>query len=336
MTTRKSGCLLAVLILLLGVSLFVNIALLAFNSAKMGHTSIIARNEVPKFEEKVVVAAASGVSDKIVALDLRGIISSGSEGEIGETMIEDLKLALQQACDDSKVKAIVLRIDSPGGEVTASDIIYQAVRKARERKPVVISMGSLAASGGFYVACGGSWIVANDTTITGSIGVIIQTVNYEGLLGKVGLESVVFKSGQFKDILNGARQMTQEEKDYIQGLVMQTYDKFVGIVSQERKLPLDVLKSGIADGRIISGKDALEFKLINQLGTVEDAYEKARELSGARGAEVVRYEAGFKLGRLFRMLGEAPSSKLEINLASRILPQIEAGKLYLLPSFYFP
>jgi len=147
----------------------------------------------------------------------------------------------------------VLSIDSPGGEVTASDVIYSAVCKARKQKPVVVYMGSMAASGGFYVACGGSYLMANDTTLTGSIGVIIQTLNYQQLLGKIGVEAVVFKSGQFKDILSGSRQMTPEEKEYIQKLVMQTYGKFVGIVATERKLPVEQLTKGIADGRIISG-----------------------------------------------------------------------------------
>jgi protease-4 len=339
MSAQKSGCLNVTLVLILGLSLLLNLILTTVigsrfaNPAARGLTS---RGEIPKFDEKTVLPGPGGTTDKIMQIELRGIISSGADGALGESMVDDVKLALQQATDDSNVKAIVLRVDSPGGEVTASDIIYQAVRKAREKKPVVIYMGSLAASGGYYIACGGSWLVANDTTITGSIGVIIQTVNYQQLFGKIGLESVVFKSGQFKDVLSGARQMTPEESAYIQGLVMQTYDKFVGIVAAERKLAVEELKTGIADGRVISGKDALKFNLINQLGLVEDAYEKARELSGAPGAAVVRYEAGFKLGRLFRMLGESRAGKVEINLSDKVLPRLEPGRLYLLPSFYLP
>lgn len=197
-------------------------------------------------------------------------------------------------------------------------------------------MGSLAASGGYYVACGAKWLVANETTFTGSIGVIMQTLNYQGLLGKVGLETVVFKSGKMKDMLSGARQLTEEEKAYIQGMIMQTYGKFVGIVARERNLPEDQLRTGLADGRVISGKDALDARLVDQLGEIEDAYAKARELGKAPGAAVIRYEAPFKLGKLLRFLGEsdARKSKLELELSKVLAPRLEAGKLYFLPSFY--
>src|SRR6202008_1235738 len=127
----------------------------------------------------------------------------------------------------------------------------------------------------------------NETTITGSIGVIIQTLNYEQLFNKVGLASVVFKSGKFKDILNGARPMTPEERTLIQDFVMKTYDKFLGVVAKERKLSADNLRNTIADGRILSGREALDNKLIDGLGQIEDAFNKARELGGAPGATVV-------------------------------------------------
>ena len=253
-------------------------------------------------------------------------------------MVDDMKIALQQAGDDSKVKAIVLAIDSPGGEVTASDVIYNAVRKARAKKPVVIYMGSLAASGGYYVSCGGTWLIANETTFTGSIGVIMETMNFESLLGKVGVAPVVFKSGKFKDMLSPTREMTQEEKDYIQKLVMDTYGKFVQIVADERKLPVDGLRNGIADGRVISGKDALDDHLIDaELGLIEDAFDKARALGNAPGAQVVRYQPGFALGKLFKIFGESSQSgksKIEVNLTQKLLPPLEPGKLYMLPDFY--
>src|SRR5205823_1649862 len=166
---------------------------------------------------------------------------------------------------DSRVKAIVLVIDSPGGEVTASDAIYSAVVKAGARKPVVVYMESLAASGGYYVSCGGKFLMASETTITGSIGVIIQTLNYEQLFNKVGLASVIFKSGKFKDMLNGARPITPEERELVQNFIMKTYDKFLGIVAKERNLSADLLRNTIADGRILSGKEAFENKLIDGL-----------------------------------------------------------------------
>jgi protease-4 len=332
-TKKGWGCLGVGLIILLCLSLLLNLALIAAKSRRISST-IKASRDLPEFNEETVARGSGAGTDKIAVITLRGIISSSVGGSLGETMVDDIKIALRQAVEDDKVKAIVLNIDSPGGEVTASDVIYNAVRAARAKKPVVIYMGSLAASGGYYVSCGGSWLMANETTITGSIGVIIETLNYQSLMGKIGVDAVVFKSGQFKDILSGSREMTPEEKAYIQNLVMQTYGKFVQIVSDERKLPMDQLKP-IADGRIISGKDALEDKLINQLGQIEDAYDKARELGKAPGAVVVKYQPGFRLGRLFKMLGQSDSqSKVEINLVQKLMPPLEPGRLYMLPAFY--
>src|SRR5207237_4985581 len=128
-------------------------------------------------------------------------------------------------------------------------MIYNWVVKTRAKKPVIVYMDSLAASGGYYVACGGKYLMANETTITGSIGVIIQTLNYEQLFNKIGLASVVFKSGKFKDMLSGTRPMTPEESEYVQSLVMQTYEKFLGIVAHERNHPDDGLRNSLAQGR---------------------------------------------------------------------------------------
>src|SRR5438132_8868058 len=218
---------------------------------------------------------ARATTDKIAVITMRGLISSSLPGNVTDSMVDDMRAALQQARDDSRVKAIVLEIDSPGGEVTASDEIYSAVVKTRARKPVVVYMDSLAASGGYYVSCGGNFLMANETTINGSIGVIIQTLNYEQLFNKIGLASVVFKSGKFKDILNGARPMTPEERELIQSFVMQTYDKFLGIVAKERSLPAEMLRNTIADGRILSGKEAFDDQLIDGLGELDDAFRKA-------------------------------------------------------------
>src|SRR2546430_1636611 len=253
-----------------------------------------------------------------------------------DNMVDDLRMALQQARDDDRVKGVVLEVDSPGGEVTASDMIYNAVVKTRARKPVVVYMDSLAASGGYYVSCGGKYLMANETTITGSIGVIIQTLNYEQLFNKVGLASVVFKSRKCQDLLNGARPMTPEEREFVQNFVMKTYDKFLGIVAKERNLPANGLRNSIADGRIFSGKEALENKLIDGVGQIEDAYAKAKQLSGAPEAAVVRYAAPFSLGRFFRALGETNQSKLQIELPKQFLPQLESGRAYFLPSYYAP
>ena len=178
--------------------------------------------------------------------------------------------------------------------------------------------------------------MANETTITGSIGVIIQTLNYEQLFNKIGLASVVFKSGQFKDILNGARPMTPEEKALIQDFVMKTYDKFVGVVSKERGVPTDTLRQGIADGRILSGRDALTHKLIDGLGQLEDAFSKAKELGNAPNAAIIKYGPPFSLSRVFRAFGRAPDTKLQLELPKQLVPQLESGHAYFLPGYYAP
>ena len=177
--------------------------------------------------------------------------------------------------------------------------------------------------------------MANETTITGSIGVIIQTLNYEQLFNKVGLASVVFKSGKFKDILSGTRPVTPEERELIQSFVMKTYEKFLGIVARERNLPADGLRNSIADGRILSGKDALENKLIDGTGQIEDAFAKAKELGRASGATVVKYGPPFTLGRFLRAFGSS-NNKIELTLPSQLVPQLETGRAYFLPSFYAP
>ncbi|MEQ1862666.1 MAG: signal peptide peptidase SppA [Chthoniobacteraceae bacterium] len=337
MNPQRSGCLVAALVvslLLLGVSAVMNLMLAG------GSGTAVGSGGVQKFEETLVnPAAEKGDSDKILLIHLRGLISGFEPGAFGDTSIDDIKLQLRQAAGDENVKAVVLHIDSPGGEVTASDIIYNAVRKFRDekKKPVVVCMGSLAASGGYYVACGASHIIANETTFTGSIGVIMESFKYKALFDKVGVEFVTFKSGKMKDMLSGARDMTDEEKEYVQKMIMQTYDKFVGIVAKERKLPVDDLRNGVADGRVISGKDALEAKLVDQVGEIEDAYAKAAALGQAKNARVVRYVAPYGFGRFLRLLGQADGEKqVRVELPGAMAPRLEPGKAYYLPSYLVP
>ena len=335
MSDRKYGCLSIVLFVALCVSLLVNfiVVVVAFSRVS-GNTR---REEpTPYFRETIVQTGRKGSDDKIAVITLRGLISSSLPGSVGDSMVDDMRLALQQARDDEHVRAVVLEIDSPGGEVTASDVIYNWAVKTRAKKPVIVYMDSLAASGGYYIACGRNYLMANETTITGSIGVIIQTLNYEQLFNKIGLASVVFKSGKFKDMLNGARAVTPEEREYVQSFVMKTYEKFLNIVAKERNVPADTLRNTVADGRILSGQDAFDNKLIDGLGQIEDAYAKARELGKASDATIVKYGPPFSFGRLFRAFSSAGDSKIELTLPKQLVPQLETGRAYFLPSFYAP
>jgi protease-4 len=330
---RKLGCLSIFLFVALCASLFVNLVLMVAAFQRLG--GIREPEPIPRFREILIQRGARATTDRIAVITMRGLISSSIPGTVSDSMVDDMRAALQQARDDSRVKAIVLEIDSPGGEVTASDAIYSALVKVRARKPVVVYMDTLAASGGYYVSCGGKFLMASETTITGSIGVIIQTLNYEQLFNKVGLASVVFKSGKFKDMLNGARPITPEERELVQSFIMKTYDKFLGIVAKERNLPADLLRNTIADGRILSGKDAFEHKLIDGLGELDDAFGKAKELGNAPDAKVVKYGPPFSLSRFFRIFGEA-DSKIELTLPKQLIPQLESGRAYFLPSYYAP
>src|SRR3954454_5964092 len=332
MADRKLGCLSIFLFVALCASVFANFALTValFRRAAGGYAE---REPIPRFREMTVERGRG--TEKIALIVMRGLISTSVPGTVGESMVDDLRVALRQAREDSRVKAIVLEIDSPGGEVTASDEIYNAVVKTRAVKPVVIYMDTLAASGGYYVSCGGKYLMANETTITGSIGVIIQTLNYEQLFNKIGLASVVFKSGKFKDMLNGARPITPEERELVQNFIMNTYDKFLGIVAKERNLPADLLRNTVADGRILSGKEALQNKLIDGLGELDDAFAKAKQLGNAPDAKVVKYGPPFSLSRLLRVFGES-QSKIELQLPKQLVPQLESGRAYFLPSYYAP
>src|SRR5437016_5206582 len=335
MADRKLGCLTIFLFVALCASVFMNFILAMAAFRGFGTAGSRFEESLPRFREIDIERGARMVPDRIALITMRGLISSSIPGNVSDSMVEDMRLALQQARDDNRVKAIVLEIDSPGGEVTAADQIYNAVAKVRTRKPVVVYMDSLAASGGYYIACGGKFLMANETTITGSIGVIIQTLNYEQLFNKVGLASVVFKSGKFKDMLNGARPITPEERDLVQNFIMKTYDKFLGIVANERHLQADLLRNTIADGRILSGKEAFEHKLIDGLGELDDAFRKARELGNAPDAKVVKYGPPFSLSRFLRIFGES-ESKIELQLPKQLVPQLETGRAYFLPSYYAP
>lgn len=328
-SSSRIGCLGVFLVVLLCLSLLFN-ALFVVGE-------FIGVQETHKFHETVVTEPTGQVKTKIAIIRLDGMIASSMPGYVGDSMVEDLKLALKQALDDNHVRAIVLAIDSPGGEVTASDNIYNAIRKAREKKPVVVSMGALAASGGYYAALGATYSFAHETTFTGSIGVIMQSLNYSEAMGKVGLELVTFKSGNLKDMLGGSRKLTQEERDYVQGLVMQTYSKFVGIVAAERKLDEQALRNGLADGRVISGKDAVAAKLVDEIGDIDAAIAKAIELGKAPGSAVVKYATPGGFGRLFRMLGKAEESKkIEINVGAQQALPLKPGYQYLLPGMMVP
>ncbi|HTP66704.1 MAG TPA: signal peptide peptidase SppA [Geobacteraceae bacterium] len=206
-------------------------------------------------------------------------------------MIVDSQETVKQLDEFRKndnVKAVVLRIDSPGGVVGPSQEIYAEVRKLCAKKKVVVSMGSLAASGGYYIAAPASMIMANPGTITGSIGVLMKISNIEGLMGKIGMKAYTLKTGRYKDAGSPLRTMTDEDKAMLQRVIDNANDQFVRAVAEGRRLPVDEVRK-IADGRIFTGEQALALKLIDKVGTLQDAVEEAGRLAGIKGEpQVIR------------------------------------------------
>lgn len=209
---------------------------------------------------------------KVGIIPIEGII--GDSGELVEQ--------INEFADDRRIKAVVLRIDSPGGGVAPSQEIYQAVRELKKKKKVVASMGSVAASGGYLIAVAADRVVANPGSITGSISTVMHYANVEELLKKVGVRSSVVKSGKFKDIGSPTREMTAEEKSLIQAIVDDIYDQFVRTIAENRKLPLQRIFE-LADGRIFSGRQAKDLGLVDELGGLQDAVLLAGKLSGMEG-----------------------------------------------------
>ena len=223
--------------------------------------------------------------DAVAVVRIEGIIVSGGEPDFPLTTSsnaysESIIQRLRQAAEDPSVKAIVLRVNSPGGGIVATDEVYTVLSEIE--KPIVVSMGEMAASGGYYVSCAAQKIVANPVTLTGSIGVISTVPNYEELLDKIGIQILVIKSGPMKDELSPYRQPTEEEIAHWQGITDEAYEQFLGVVAEGRDLDLEEARE-LADGRVYTGRQALELGLVDQLGNLPDAIDLAADLGGIEG-----------------------------------------------------
>ena len=220
-----------------------------------------------------------------------------------EGPIIDSKDTIDEITDyvkDSSIKAIVLRIDSPGGAVAPSQEIYEEVRKAAVKKKIVVSMGSVAASGGYYIASAATRIFANPGTLTGSIGVIMEIPNFSGLMNKVGVKTEVIKSGKHKDIASVFRGIGKEEREILQSALDNVHEQFITAVSEGRKMLIDDVRK-IADGRVFTGEQALKVGLVDELGNLEDAVKASAKLAGIKGEpEIVTKKERFSLTNLVR------------------------------------
>lgn len=261
---------------------------------------------------------------KVAVVEVEGVIGADS----GRGLDTDgIIRVLGEYRDDPAVRAVVLRINSPGGVVAPTQEIFNAVRRLREaKKPVVASLGSVAASGGYYVAVAADRIYASPGTLTGSIGVVMQLANLEGLLKKVGVEYVVVKAGAYKDVGNIARAMTPEERRILQALLDDVYDQFVTAVAEGRSLDPQVVR-GFAEGRIYSGRQAQGLKMVDELGGLEEAIEAAAKMAGLPAKPRVIYPR-----RRFSLRGLL-SNEMGLGPVSRVLPSLETLRtpLYLMP-----
>jgi protease-4 len=238
-------------------------------------------------------SAARVWEDAVAVVRIEGVIVSGREADWALTTSdsaysESIVQRLERAEADPSVKAVVLRVNSPGGGIVATDEIYTALTEME--KPIVVSMGEMAASGGYYVSCAAHQIVANPATLTGSIGVISTVPNFEGLLDKIGIEMLVIKSGEMKDQLSPYREPTEQEIAHWQEITDEAYEQFLGIVTEARGLDPDEARE-LADGRVYTGRQALELGLIDELGNLSDAIDLATELAGIEGEpRIIEYQ----------------------------------------------
>ena len=333
-----------ILFVLLGFSWLVIIAQGISHALTGGGFQTLSSREVgPKLEECLLENNDS--HNKIAVIPVEGLISGHMADQAGNDMVDVIKAQLDDAADDDHVKAVILKVDSPGGEVMASDEINKAIVKFQEdsHKPVICSMGSLAASGGYYISAPCRWIVANKLTITGSIGVIMEGLNYRGLMDKIGVEPMVFKSGKYKDMLSGMRETNEipaGEHEMVQDLIMSTYAIFTNVVADGRStayaendgagraLASDWMS--YADGRVLSGTQALDLGFVDELGDFSTAVKRAEKIAGISNANLVEYCERYDFGNFLSMFGQSsksPDIKLDLGLD---IPKLQAGAMYFL------
>ncbi len=257
-----------------------------------------------------------GFGDKIAVVDIEGVIVQP------KTVAEQLK----RYGDDSSIKAIILHINTPGGGVAASQEMYNAVKRVRDKKkkPIIASIESVGASGGYYVAAGTNKIFADRGSVVGSIGVIAQWVNYEDLMRWAKLKDVTMKAGALKDAGNPAREMTAEEKAYFQGLIDNMHSQFIQAVAEGRKMKEEDVKA-IASGRVWTGEQALELKLIDQLGDFQACVEDTAKSVGIKGEPTLVRPERERHTLLDLLFGDA----------TELLPDMKAKVLERNPSFYY-
>ncbi len=331
---RGSGCVIALVVIgLIGVALVV---LIMAGGLLKGIGGGALRRQGPQarvIEELILMQPH--VTDKIAVIDVKGVILGNVGLDGADAGI--IRVHLRRALEDPEVVAIVLDLDTPGGEVTASDEIWKAVQEVKaEGKPVVACMRSVCASGGYYIAAAADYIVANGVTLTGSIGVMIPHFTYRDFLEKVGVSITPYKSGALKDMLSGAVERPESQElyidQYMQELVDTTFMRFAAVVAEGRAgydTAEEVKNAPFGDARIMLGHQALDYGLVDQLGYFDDALAKARELAGVSTANVVRYRKPFGLADI--LFSMESKSRVEVKLPDQFAYLTSRNLYYLMP-----
>jgi protease-4 len=316
-STKGHWIAIIVLLLLLGASVVLNLGLAV--ASLVGAASIsVGDGDTSRMHFSEEVVRGSG-RKKVVKLELYGVITFQGENSVffeQESLATKMLNEIEAARQDKNVIALLVVVDSPGGGVTASDVIYHALLRFREsnaRRKVVVLMRDVAASGGYYISAAADKIVAHRTTITGSIGVLISSANFKGLGDKLGVKDVTIKSGKNKDILNPLRDITADDTNLLQQVVNDMYDRFVSIVARGRGIEMAAVRK-LADGRIYTAPQALDLQLIDQIGYEEDAITLVKELTAEKKFRLIRYK---KTRSFYDLFGANAGAALRLPVPER-------------------
>jgi protease-4 len=278
-------------------------------------------------DEHVLIREGPWAYQKVALIDVDGVLRNQREQRLlapaGENPVSLFKEKLDKAAADKRVKAVVIRINSPGGTVTASDLMYTELRRFRERsnKPVIASLLDLGTSGGYYLACAADQIYAHPTTVTGSIGVVMIAPEISGTMQKLGIRTNVFKSGELKDAGSPFREMNERDREVFQNIIDRMYARFLHVVAQSRTGIDEDRLAALADGRVYLASQAKEHGLVDELGTLHDAIAAARKAAGIEEERVLVVQYARPLGHRANVYADAPGAPPQVNLVNLQLPE---------------
>lgn len=330
MNKKRWGALIIAAVLF-GVSVVVNLASIAFTTNVSSFFEEVFATPSENFTEEVI--EDGNELKKIVVMDVEGVIQDTGSGssllDSGTYNHQNFMDQLNNVKEDSSIKGIILRVNSPGGGVVESAEIHDKIVEIQNdtKKPVYVSMGATAASGGYYISTPADKIFASPETMTGSLGVIMQGVNYSELAKDFGVDFVTIKSGPYKDIMSSSRKMTEKEKEILQKMVNNSYEGFVKVIADGRHMSKEQVRK-LADGRIYDGRQAKDLKLIDDFGYLEDVIDNMKKDHHLKGAKVVRYESSSGLGSLLSMTANKIMGKeAQMTGLMKLLSQPNAPRL---------